>query len=313
MKTIKQLAEEVNSTFLMAFGRTPLRQRLEDIDGEAKELNRFTDLKNLREETGDLLATTIQLCNECEWDIEELLRENKTKIERRKNQYTSLGRKKYVAILGGAFDPITIGHIKLAQFVLDTSKTFDEVWIMPCYKHIYNKDMESSEHRLNMSEIAAQMDGRIKIFEYEITNQLGGETYNFAKRILEEDYAKDEYDFSLIIGMDNANTFDQWVNYEDLERMMRFVVVDREGIERDPKIDWYLKNGHIYLNAESSIPEISSTQIRGWLSEINGKQLNPSEETINSLKKSLPEGVYDYIEKNKLYVPEWITDIRQGE
>jgi nicotinic acid mononucleotide adenylyltransferase len=40
------------------------------------------------------------------------------------------------------------------------------------------------------------------------------------KKLLSEDFAKNERDFSLAIGMDNANTFDKWVNHQDLERMI---------------------------------------------------------------------------------------------
>jgi hypothetical protein len=52
---IKELQELVNGRFIDAFGRTPLRQRQEDILGEAIELKNATDITNLREETGDLL------------------------------------------------------------------------------------------------------------------------------------------------------------------------------------------------------------------------------------------------------------------
>lgn len=39
--------------------------------------------------------------------------------------------KRTVALLGGAFDPITKGHIQVAQFVKKRLKHLDEVWIMP--------------------------------------------------------------------------------------------------------------------------------------------------------------------------------------
>jgi len=79
---------------------------------------------NLKEEAGDLLASVIQLHTENGWSIEEKTLE---KIQRRKQQYRTLGRKTKVAIYGGAFDPITKGHIQVAQFILNTSKEFDEV------------------------------------------------------------------------------------------------------------------------------------------------------------------------------------------
>ena len=106
---------KIAEKFTMAFGRTPIKQRLEDILGEAIELSRFVDIPNLKEEAGDLLCSTIQLCNECGWNADELIDATLTKIDRRKEQYKSLGRKTKIAALGGAFNPITLGHIEVAR------------------------------------------------------------------------------------------------------------------------------------------------------------------------------------------------------
>lgn len=304
-KTITELSSDVEQVFMEAFGRTPLRQRLDDIRDETIELCRYTDFANLQEEAGDLLASLIMLCNENRWSPEELVQNTLSKITVRQKQYHSLGRKTKVAIMGGAFDPITIGHIKLAQFVLDTSTSFDEVFLMPCYHHMYNKETANESFRLKMCEIAAKMDGRIKVFDYEIKKKLRGETYNLVKHLLNEDFAKNQYDFSMIIGMDNANTFSRWINYEDLERMIRFVVVNRRGVEKNEKVDWYTKPPHIYLHAEDEIPEISSTQIRdAFFNCAYETNMRAKELAEEFLRKSLPTGVFDYIREKGLYVPD---------
>ena len=265
---MKEIQKKVNDVFLDAFGKTPLRQRLEDIYGEASELKRFIDIANIKEELGDVLASSLMLANEMDLDADKLVENTLAKIQRRKAQYKSLGRKLKVAIYGGAFDPPTIGHIQVAQYVLDTSKVFDEVWLMPCFSHMYSKNMSSATDRLTMCHLAAECDGRIKVFDYEIMHELGGETYHFVKRLLEEQYAKDEFEFSYIIGMDNALTFDKWVNYEDLERMIRFVVVPRKGYEMNDlsSTQWFLQSPHIFLGvSDNPIVEISSTEVRNCL------------------------------------------------
>lgn len=287
---MKEIQKKVKITFERNFGYTPLGERLKDIQNEFFELMKWQDVQNLKEEAGDLLASLIQLHNESGWDVEENIEITLKKIEARYLQYRSLGRKVKVAILGGAFDPITLGHIQTAQFVLNTSGEFDEVWLMPAYKHMYNKKMVSAEHRLRMCKIASQFDGRIKVFDYEIRNELAGETFNFFKRLKTDEELNEKFNFSMIIGEDNANTFDKWVNYQELERMVRFVVVPRKGIEMDPKVNWFLKPPHIYLNLENEIIEISSTKVR------------------ESLKSNFPgstEGidpnVLKYIQEHNLY------------
>jgi nicotinate-nucleotide adenylyltransferase len=294
---MKKLQNKVKDVFERNFGYTPLNERLKDINREFFELMKWRDVKNLKEESGDLLASLIQLHNESGWDIEENLNTTLDKIESRYLQYSSLGRKTKVAILGGAFDPVTNGHIQIAKFVLNTSGEFDEVWLMPAYKHMYNKEMLSSDHRIKMCELAAQVDGRIKVFDYEIKNKLAGETYNFFKRLHQEEELNKKYNFSMIIGMDNANTFDKWVNYQELERMVRFVVVPREGYNDNTNnlgVNWYLKEPHIFLNNEVDIMKVSSTEVRNILKN----------EGINKYKAIdglVDKNVLSYIYKNKLY------------
>lgn len=289
---VNELQQRIATVFKKAFGTTPLRQRLDDIQKEIFELCRYTDLKNLKEETGDALSSLIQLANEAGWSVEELVEGNLQKIDSRIKQYKSLGRKIYVCILGGAFDMVTLGHFEVAKHILNTSRTFDEVWFSPCYSHIYGKEMEPSEHRLAMCQLVADKDGRMKVFDYEIRNQLVGETYHFVKRLLDEDFAKDQYDFSMAIGMDNANTFADWVNYQDLERMMRFVVVPRKGEVQDPTVRWYLEKPHIYLLPDEGNPirQISSTELREWVGT-----------DVDRAKEHLDFDVFDYIKEHKLY------------
>jgi len=290
----KELQEKIDKKFKENFGYTPFKERICDIQNEFFELMRWQDMKNLKEETGDLLSSLIKLCAESGWNYEELIQNTLTKIDNRADQYKTLGRKTKVAILGLAANPPHKGHIQLAQFVLNTSGEFDEVWLMPAYSHMYNKDMVSAEHRLAMCEIAAKKDARIKVFDYEIRNKLKGETYYFFKRLKEEKELTEKYQFAMIVGLDNANTFDKWVNYEELERLAQFVVVPRAGVERNMDVNWYLQKPHIFLNSETKIINSSSTEIRDLLDgENHWKEID--------IFEYLDENVYNYIKENKLY------------
>jgi nicotinate-nucleotide adenylyltransferase len=293
----KDTQNEINRIFKKNFGYTPLNERLKDIQREFFELMKWSDVKNLKEEAGDLLCSLIQLHTENDWSVDENVENTLQKIESRYLQYKSLGRKTRVAIYGGAFDPITIGHIQVAQFILNTSGEFDEVWLMPAYKHMYGKEMASPEHRLNMCSIAAKIDKRINVFNYEIKNELAGETYYFVKKLKEEEELNKHYHFSLVIGLDNAVDFDKWVNYEMLERLIRFVVIPRKGYGLNETNAWFLKEPHIYLSSgENNIKEVSSTGVRKiCASEHDERKLK---ERVSEL---VPEGIYDYILNNKLY------------
>lgn len=299
---IQKIAKRIQRVFNSSFGTTPLRQRNEDIYKEALELSRFTSITNLKEEHGDLLCTLLSSFVENGWDPEECIEATLTKIKRRKLQYHAYGRKISTVILGGAFNMITPAHIKVAEFLLNFSTIFDEVWIMPCFKHMYDKQLESPEHRLEMCRLATKHDRRIKVSDYEILNQLGGETYHLIKKLLDEDFAKHERDFSLAIGMDNANTFDRWVNYHDLERMIRCVVVPRAGIKTGLKSNWYLNPPHMLLVPEKPLLKGSSTEVRATIKEYceHGGAYEPVMKKLNDPDFIHPE-VFEYIKKNKLY------------
>ncbi len=296
---MKNLQKIVKDTFETNFGKTPLKERMDDILQETLELIRYTDVNNIKEEAGDTLASILMLCNESGWDAEELIKNTCNKVNRRTEQYKSLGRKYKIALLGGAFDPITKGHIEVAQYVLNTSNQFDEVWLVPAYKHMYNKPMSDYEDRFKMCELAAQVDGRIKVFNYEKRMNLAGETYHLMKTLL-NDSEYENYNFSFIIGLDNANTFDSWVSYGELERMTRFVIVPRKGYEPEGG-SWYLSSPHIFLNGNGeNVPmEISSTLVRKYMKDYwvdNFKCLSEDE-----ILQFIDKNVMNFIKHKFLY------------
>jgi len=291
MKNVDHLSAHTAEVFKEAFGRSSIKTRVNDILGEAIELSRFTDIKNFREELGDIIASCFVAAEELGVSVEVLLQENWEKIKNRRVQYKSMGRKINVALMGGAFDPIHLGHIQVAKTVLKAAKEFDEVWLCPCYKSVYGKKMENAEHRLRMCELAID-DPRIKVFDYEIANKFGGTTLHFMNTLNEDPLYKDTYRFAFIMGMDNANHAEDWFQWEELEKRVRFVVAPRKGetvdVSRNP---WYLSAPHVFLAGEN-IMELSSTEIRagfkgGFHQGFFDERLYPA--------------VTEYIFDNKLY------------
>lgn len=253
--------EKVDAFFGYIFGRTPLNERLDDMLKHAISCQRFTDMRDLKENLGKLLCSSMQLATENDWDVSELIDDNLKMIKDRENQYKTLGRKTRIALMGGSFNPIHRGHIQFAQAILNAAGIIDEVWLCPCNNSLYGKDLVANEHRLKMCEIAARVDGRIKVCDWEIRNNTKGETYKLMKAFLDEpEYA--DYQVYFSIGLDNAYKAPTWVNWEYLEKTVPFIVMPRQGIERRDDIDWFLKPPHIYIRDEGKIIEASSTEVR---------------------------------------------------
>jgi nicotinate-nucleotide adenylyltransferase len=116
---------------------------------------------------------------------------------------------------------------------------------------------------------------------------------------LQNDEEYENYNFSFIIGLDNANSFEKWVNYDDLERLVRFVIVPRKGYDIVPN-SWYFNNPHIFLTEETdSISLISSTEIRNNLKDYSE---NKSKDSIYFLEEYLNKDVLEYILEKNFYI-----------
>ena len=192
---------------------------------------------------------------------------------------------KKVALIGGAFDPITIGHLQLAEVVL---KHVDEVRIMPCFDHAYGKQMASAGHRHDMGVLAVveyfwagKGNFNVQVSDFEIINKTTA-TYDTFKKLRADNPA----DYHFVIGQDNADTIDKWYNYEELLKTTKFIVVPRKGYTSSET--WYRQEPHLYLEDES-IVEISSTQVRELL------------KANESAEKFLTKKVQEYIKEYELY------------
>ena len=245
--------------FLEVFGVTPFSERLEDILGEARELSRTKTLKETKDETGDVLASVLALIHESGWSAEELLNENAAKIRSRKWQYQTMGRRKSVVIFGGSFDPITKGHIEVAETVLKTlSNEIDEVCFMPCCGHLeksHTRKQVPVANRIEMISKAIEHNPKLKVSTLEADLRTQGRT----KCLISAMEALPDYSDKRVyhlIGMDVAKSLPSWG--DDLESRATFIVVNRGGqkLEGD---EWFLKKPHLFLEMDV---EASSTKLK---------------------------------------------------
>ena len=168
----------------------------------------------------------------------------------------------------------------------------DEVWLLPCYKHMFGKNMTSPEHRFEMCKLAVSSFSKIKASSLEIDHKFDGKAYDFVTQFLKNSFSPEKYQFKFIIGMDNALQIKKWYRWEDLLKEIGFIVFPRQNQKEFLINAWYEQPQHKYF--PKPISDISSTQIRNWIQEygINGMEL--AAPFIN-------RKVLDYIKENKLY------------
>jgi nicotinate-nucleotide adenylyltransferase len=187
-----------------------------------------------------------------------------------------------IAIIGGAFDPVGLNHEEMAQVVI--ANTGMNVWFMPCYKHLFGKQPIDEIHRLNMLAYACWASIQMGYTNWEIRMKHTGSTYE-SMQGLKKEYS--DYNFYLVIGMDNANVIEQkWDRGDKLIQEFPFIVFERQGIK--PQTDWFQKEPHRVFAINN---DISSTMIRDAI-ELGDYQ---------KAQRYLNPRVWSHIVKHKLY------------
>jgi nicotinate-nucleotide adenylyltransferase len=181
-----------------------------------------------------------------------------------------------IALFGGAFNPPHIGHILIAQQVLDFTPV-DEVWFVPNYDQSPPKSVAPVLHRLTMTQLLDVPKTRVSTLE--IDNKLNGETITLLP------YLPKEHTYHFVIGSDQLATFHTWGEYEKLVQKMPFFVFPRYGYPNEPLYDHMTVINSPLLIATN----ISSTKIRD---RIKNKL---------STTHFVPKSIEEYINTHLLY------------
>lgn len=167
---------------------------------------------------------------------------------------------KTVAVLGTAADPPTIAH---QQLMCLARPHFDEVWVMPTYKHMFGKQMTDPFHRHRMCMLMVDAMGPwAKASDFEIKNRLELPTLGVFEKLNE---AYPNHRFHLMIGMDNAKQIDKWQGFPGLLTEVAFVVFDRASYTSEG--EWRNHPPHIHLPGADW--QVSSSEFRRLYSEHN--------------------------------------------
>jgi len=187
---------------------------------------------------------------------------------------------KKIALYGGSFNPIHEQHLEIVK-ILSNSNVVDEIWIVPCKKHAFNKNFAPAKHRVNMIKLALKEIKNAKLCYIELKTQGTNYTINTIKRLK----TKYNHKFYWIIGTDILHEITEWKGYKKLLKEIEFIIFKRQGYSNKK-----IKGLKIYAKFKHKEKNISSTNIRKRIKL--GKPL----------KKLLPLLVKEYIIKNKLYL-----------
>ena len=161
-----------------------------------------------------------------------------------------------IGLFGGSFNPIHVGHISLAQQLLQLAG-LDEVWLMVSPQNPLKQgssDLLDDQLRFEMAQQALKDVRGVRACDYELHLPKPSYTWNTLQH-LKEDYP--DHQFTLLIGGDNWQNFHRWYRADDIIRNYPIVVYPRRDSYIDPEA---LPANVTVVNTE--LLDISSTQIR---------------------------------------------------
>lgn len=185
-----------------------------------------------------------------------------------------------IGILGGTFNPIHIGHLILAEEVREKLR-LDKVLFVPTYipPHKQNSNVAAAVERLCMVKAAIKGNRDFSASDIEIKRK--GRSYTIdTVKAFNKKFQGDELYF--ITGSDLLKYLDEWRDFRELLKLVKFVVATRPGYPLE-KIPSYVQRVGIRA------VDVSAFEIRERIKK------------SKSFRYLVPEAVFEYINKKKLY------------
>ena len=191
---------------------------------------------------------------------------------------------KKVGLFFGSFNPIHIGHLILANYIVENSD-MGELWFVVSPQNPFKekKSLLSDHNRLDMVELAIKNYPKMRASNIEFSLPTPSYTID-TLTYLKEKYP--DYSFSLIMGEDNLVNLHKWKNADLLINNHHIIVYPR--VFENEKESEYLQHENISL-IKAPIIELSATEIRTMIKQ--GKNVRPM----------LPPEVFDYLDGSNFY------------
>ena len=188
----------------------------------------------------------------------------------------TVGRLKKIAIYGGSFDPVHHAHLILAREAIETLG-LEKVILVPAAISPLKKaaPVASGEVRLAMLRTAIRGQPEFEVDECELLRPPPSYTIDTVEEIRRRECDAVLY---CLIGEDNIEQLPRWHRFNELEKLVRFVVLDRTG--KQPTHTYQLIHRRI---------DISATEIRRRVAQ------------HESIRYLVTESVEKIVQREKLY------------
>ena len=189
-----------------------------------------------------------------------------------------------IAIYGGSFNPMHIGHEKIVDYVLK-NLDMDKIIIIPVGIPSHRENnLEQSNTRLKICREIFKNNKKVEVSYIEIKSEGKSYTYDTLLKLIKI-YDKNN-EFFEIIGEDSLKNLKTWKNYKELLNLCKFIVFRRKD-DKNTEIDSEFLNNKNIIILENEYYNISSTEIRNKVK--NGEDITG---LVNEKVKKIIEKEY---------------------
>lgn len=199
--------------------------------------------------------------------------------------------KRRIGIMGGTFDPIHVGHLVTADFVMQ-QLNLEKVVFIPAGipPHKVQANMASAKDRYNMTVLATSDNPSFTVSDIEIRRKGISYTIDTLKEMNERYFNAELY---FIVGTDAVAEIPSWEKASGLLEYCCFVAATRPGFASsvEKSIEFFGERARDkIIRLDTPELEISSTDIRNRVRQ------------KRSFKYIVPASVELYIKKEGLYL-----------
>jgi len=195
--------------------------------------------------------------------------------------------RKRIALYGGTFDPVHLGHLEVARRVSELFE-IDRVIFIPAQlaPHKVGRPVTEPIHRYAMLALATENEPRLLISTFELDapdRRYTVDTVAHFQRTFGE-----AAELFFIMGADSWSEIKTWRDWERLLKMTSHIVVTRPGYEVPPAPPELTQQ---IIFTDAVMKDISATNIRRLANE--GR--------YDELDQMVPAAVANYIMKYEIY------------
>jgi nicotinate-nucleotide adenylyltransferase len=212
-----------------------------------------------------------------------------------------------IGVLGGTFDPIHYGHLRLAE-ELGERLRLEEVRFVPSGTPPHRSaPAVGADHRLAMTRLAAAGNARFRVDEREVRRAGPGYTFDTLTELRAE--AGDARPLALLLGADAFLEFATWRHWREIFGLAHVAVAHRPGF---PVEQWAARMpqplAHEYAARRMQHPLAIHLSPAGGIVVVPFTALDISATAIRDMLNAgasprylLPGAVLDYIRSHQLY------------